>query len=150
MELKETACKTECYGSSPHMEGTFSKRDVDRLRPLDKNGGCHFPREENFGWTFSKTQVCDEPKISGLKQGCCLTGSLDKPYHNDFKAGWEDEYKGSHSKIFRNRPRHQNYIGSCDMFELGDFSNVYLDGIMVADHTGKKILVYCQIVSLFC
>ena len=136
MELKEITCKTECYGTSPHKVGQLRKRDVDtellhvrrRRRPLDRNGGCHFPLEESFGWTFSKTQVCDEPEISGLKQGCCLTGSLNKVNHNDFKAGWEDEYEGG-------------YIGSCDMFELGDISNVYLDGIMVADHTGKKILV---------
>ena len=72
--------------------------------------------------------LCDDPDTNALKQGCCLTTSLDNPdpFHNDFKAGKVDRYQGVYD------------LGrSCHGFEMGDLSDIYLDGFLVADHHGK-------------
>ena len=131
LDLKETGCEDYC-AAAPRA-GTFGKRETDRTylhvrrrrKPLDKNGGCG-----GYGGSYYKKQGCDDDETSASKQGCCLTDSLDKPYHNDFKAGREDEYQD------------KSILKSCHLFDLGDLSNVYLDGSLVAEHTGKKIWLW--------
>lgn len=132
LDLNKTGCVKWCESFSPHRtrigKDTHSisshARERRSYRKPDEKGGCHFPTDEEYGWRFNKVEICDERGISAPKQGCCLTESLDKPYHNDFKAGREDDYQA------------QSILQSCHLFDLGELSNVYLEGVMVAEHYG--------------
>ena len=129
LDLKKTGCEAYCVPRPDNQDVTLGKRETDRTNlqvrrrrtTLDKNGGCG-----EYGGSYYKEQVCDNVEISAPKRGCCLTDSLDKPYHNDFKSGGEDEYLD------------KSILKSCHLFDLGDLSNVYLDGSLVAEHGGKK------------
>ena len=93
-------------------------------RPRDENGGCSFPHDEAIGYIFSETEKCDEPNVNAAMQGCCRQGELDTFFYNDFKSGAEDWFwPGEH----------------CLDLNLGDISNINLNGFLIADHTGKKL-----------
>ena len=54
-----------------------------------------------------------------------MVSNLDLPLHNDFKTGREDRYAGK-------------FIDSCRDYELGDISEINLDGFLIANHNGKQ------------
>ena len=104
----------------------WSTYNLDKydFRPLDENGGCSFPSDEAMGYSFYKKEVCNYRYINAAMQGCCFQGELDRLFHNDFKSGAEDRF----------------WAGEyCKEFDLGDVSNIKLNGFLIADHKGKKL-----------
>ena len=110
--------KRETDTSYAHIRSRRSYRD------RDANGGCSFPALEQQGYSFSERCI-EDPEINASLQDCCMVSNLDLPLHNDFKTGREDRYYGK-------------FIDRCRDYELGDISKVYLDGFLIAKHSGKN------------
>ena len=57
---------------------------------------------------------------------CCVTGSLNHLFGNDFKPGESNHFEGS-------------FLGECDGFDLGESSTINMNNVIEIYHDGMYL-----------